>query len=183
MPQRVMYDSDVIADLPRDEMCATYSDLVPDQATLTKLRTEFPFGLLLIDRHGDPTGAATILDVETGLHGTADIPGWLDRKKREGITGTIYLNRANLAAGLTAIGTLQHFLWVATLDGTMHIQGFKPGKSPAVIQCFSESMLGFHADGSVILHSGWHAKTAKWIGAESLLPDLESVIHSIRHHT
>src|SRR6266567_5967401 len=87
---RMMFDSDVIADLPRAALCATYSDLIPDAATLARLRAEFPHGLVLIDRHGDPTGQATVLDVETSLHTPDQAPGWFDGKQREGIAGTIY---------------------------------------------------------------------------------------------
>ncbi len=153
---RIMFDSDVIADLPRNSLAATYSDLIPNKATLTKLRAEFPHGLVLIDRHGDPTGAASILDVEPTLHTPGDIPGWLDRKKRQGIVGTIYCDRNDLPACDAAAGSRRHWRWIATLDGTMHIAGFRPGHNPAAVQFATEAMLGFHCDGSVVWQDRWH---------------------------
>jgi hypothetical protein len=178
---RIMFDSDIIADLPRNAMAATYSDLIPDNATLVKLEAQFPFGLVLIDRHGDPTGAAVILDVETGLHNVADIPGWLDKKKAEGIIGTVYCNRGNLGACEAAIGARPHYLWVATLDGTMHITGFAPGERPAAVQFASETMLGFHADGSVIWVDQWHPSPA-WPGSAALLAELEAAVAAVKAH-
>lgn len=158
---RVMFDSDNIAALPRNAMAATYSDLVPNQAALTKLRSEFPQGLLLIDRHGDPTGQAVILDVETGLHSPADAPGWYDRQTKAGRTGlTIYCNRATLPAVNTAMGKRGFFRWVSTLDGTMHIDGFNPGHTPAAVQFANEQMLGFHCDASVVWEEQWHSAPA-----------------------
>jgi hypothetical protein len=186
---RLMFDSDVIADLPRNALAATYSDLIPDQAALTKLKAEFPLGLVLIDRHGDPTGAASVLDVETSLHTPADIPGWLDRKKTQGITGTVYCNRSNLAACDTAAGTRQHYRWIATLDGTMRIPGFPAGKSPAAVQFANEHMLGFHCDASVIWQDQWHPAPVTWPGSGPLLSTLKAaqatlatLVHTVETH-
>src|SRR5258708_35521836 len=97
---RLMYDSDVIDALPRDAMAATYSDLIPSLTALQRLRREFPFGVALIDRGlGDPTGEATILDIERGARTPADAPGWYDRKKADHLGDlTVYVNRDNLAA-------------------------------------------------------------------------------------
>ncbi len=155
---RVMFDSDNPADLPRGAMGATYSDLFVSAAELARLRGEFPAGLLLIDRHGDPLGQAVILDVETGLHKPSDAPGWFDRRMAEGATGlTIYCNRSNLAAVTAAMGDRGWFRWVATLDGTAHIAGFPPGLAPAAVQILGEAKLGFHADMSVVWEPGWHS--------------------------
>lgn len=171
---RLMFDSDIIADLPRNALAATYSDLIPDQPALTKLRAQFPHGLLLIDRHGDPTGTAVILDVETGLHAPADIPAWLDRKKAQGITGTIYCNRSQLAACDAAAGTRPHYRWIATLDGTLHIAGFKPGHTPAAVQFATSQMLGFHCDGSVVWQDDWHPEPVTWPGSGPVLKALKA---------
>jgi hypothetical protein len=178
---RIMFDSDIIADLPRNAMAATYSDLIPDKATLTKLEAQFPFGLVLIDRHGDPTGAAVILDVETGLHNVADIPGWLDKKKAEGIIGTIYCDRSTLAAADAAAGQRHHFRHVATLDGTMHIAGFAPGKTPAAVQFATAAMLGFHCDASVVWEDQWHPSPA-WPDSAPLLAQLEAAVAVVKAH-
>jgi hypothetical protein len=155
---RIMFDSDVIADLPRNSLAATYSDLIPNKARLTKLRAEFPHGLVLIDRGlGNPTGQASVADVETGALTVADFPDWYDDKTGAGIQFvTAYVNRSTLPALDAVLGNRHPYRWVATLDGTMHIAGFRPGHNPAAVQFASEQMLGFHADGSVVWQDGWH---------------------------
>ena len=156
---RLMFDSDVIDALPRDTMAATYSDLIPSLTALHQLRREFPFGIALIDRGlGDPTGMATILDVERGARVPAEAPGWYDHKKAEGLADlTVYVNRSNLAAVDAALGPDRHpYHWVATLDGTMHIPGFPAGRRPGLVQFAGETALGFHCDASVIWEAAWH---------------------------
>ena len=178
---RMMYDSDVIADLPRNSMAATYSDLIPDKAALTRLRAEFPHGLVLIDRHGDPTDAASVLDVERGLHTPNDIPAWLDAKKAQGITGTVYCDRANLKVCNAAAGKREHFRWIATLDGTIHIDGFVAGQTPAAVQFANSAMVGFHCDASVVNEDGWHPTPAIWQGSTVLLHGLQTVLTEVEN--
>lgn len=177
MTARLIFDSDTIADLPRDNMAATYSDLVPDAKTLAELRAEFPRGLVLIDRHGDPTGAATVLDVETGLHKPSDAPAWYDAKFSSHVSGlTVYSDRSNINAVSAAMGPRSFFRWIATLDGTMHIPRFKPGQTPAVIQFASAAMLGFHCDASVIWQDSWHrAGPVTWPNSAGVLSSLKAI--------
>lgn len=178
---RLMFDSDVIADLPRNTMCATYADLIHDHASLDNLRAEFRHGLLLIDRHGDPLDVADILDVERGLHGVSDAPAWLDHRQSQGKTGTLYCNRSTLPQLDAAVGTRHHFRWIATLDGTMHISGFKAGKTPAAIQFANAATLNFHCDGSVVWQDGWHPSPDVWQGSNTLLHGLQTILTDLEN--
>jgi hypothetical protein len=158
-----MFDSDQIGALPRGAIAATYSDLIHDQKSYQQLRGEFPHGLVLIDRGlGDPTGHASIIDVENGTHGAGDVPGWYDRKKAAGVGDlTVYANRSTMPAVDAAVGDGRHpWHWYATLDGTMHIEALPAGKRPALIQFATAAMLGFHADASVIWQPEWNASPA-----------------------
>jgi hypothetical protein len=178
---RMMFDSDKIADLPRNALCATYSDLIPDLPTLNSLRSKFPHGLLLIDRHGDPTGKATILDVESGLHTASDAPGWYDRQKAKGLRYlTVYNDRSHLDAVNAAMGPSRIFYhWIARLDGYAFVEGFEPGKRPAAIQVFGQDRLGFHCDGSVVWSDDWNADPIVWTGAQAIVPALIRVAREI----
>lgn len=186
---RVMFDSDVIDDLPTNTMCATYADLIHDHATLDNLRKKFRHGLVLIDRHGDPLDVATVLDVERGLHGSADVPGWLDRKKAQGVTGTVYCDRSHVQEVNAAAGQRHFFRWIATLDGTIHIDGFDAGHTPAAIQFANAAMLGFHCDASMVWEDNWHPAPSIWDrspillkGLQTISDDLANCIQVVKQH-
>ncbi len=178
---RLIFDSDQIGQLPRDAMAATYSDLVPAMAELANYQAQFPHGLVLIDRGlGDPTGAATVLDVESGAHRAGDAPGWYDRKRKAGhVSLTVYASRSTMPEVDAALGDTRHaWHWYATLDGTMHITGRQPGAGPAVVQFATAAMLGFHADCSVVWNDGWHPSRAPAIldSARAELGSLAAII-------
>ena len=160
---RVMLDSDVLADLDgHAELLATYSDLIHNAADLEALKARHPDSeIVLIDRGtGDPTGEATVIDIETGAFGVDHVPGWVREKKIAGkkyLTG--YCDRDNLP-GVQAIEGQGIWHWVATDDGTCHIQGFRPLHGPAVVQILGEGALGVHADLSLVFEDGWHPSTA-----------------------
>lgn len=157
--QRIGYDSDVIDDIPADaEVALTYSDLVPTRAELIKLEQRWPV-VVLIDRGtGDPTGLASVLDVERGAATVAQAPGWYDERVKAGIRWpTIYVNRANMAAVNAAMAGRMFYRWIATLDGTMRV-----AEHPAAMVQFAPASAagqpgtGWHADATVIRQSGWH---------------------------
>lgn len=154
---RVMLDTDELSALDGHcELLATYSDLVPNPA---ELRAKFPNSkLLLIDRgSGDPSGEASILDVETGAASIADIPGWLDRKHAAKVEfPTLYVNRSNIAQADAAAGNRPHYHWVATLDGTAFIGRFRALHGPAAIQILGSADLGAHDDLSLVFEDGWN---------------------------
>lgn len=186
---RVMFDSDTIADLPRNAPGATYADLIHDTAQLDNLRAEFPYGLLLIDRNGDPLDVADALDVETGLHSVSDARAWLEKRKKQGRTGRLYCNRSTLPALDAATQGINHLRWIATLDGTMHITGFNSPHTPAAIQFANSDMLGFHCDASIIYQDAflpapevWQGSNTLLAGMQTILGDLENCIAIIKRH-
>lgn len=157
MTIRFMLDSDNLTDLdPVASILATYSDLVPTPADL---RAKFPHSIIvLIDRGlGDPSGEATVFDIERGTMTVDQAVKEYDRKNAAGMKYlTAYANRANLPAVDSAFGARQVFRWVATLDGTSHISGIRALHGPAAIQCLPESDLGIHADGSLVFEDSWN---------------------------
>lgn len=177
---RLMFDSDIIADLPRNSMCATYADLVPDHATLDNLRAQFPYGLLFFDRHGDPLDIADIMDVERGLHKPEDAKPWLLKRKTQGKTGTIYADRNTMPTVNALCKGVPFFRHIATLDGTMHIDGYEAGHTPAAIQFASAAMLGFHCDASVVWQDAWHPSEI-WQGTQGLLAALQAMHTDLGH--
>jgi len=157
MSIRFMIDTDDLSVLTDHvQLQATYSDLVTDPATLAG---KFPHSIIIyIDRGlGDPGDKATIFDVERGALTVAQAVNEYDRKHAQGIRElTVYCDRSTLPAVNAAFGARQVYRWVATLDGTAHIDGHKPLESPAAVQCLSAAMLGIHADGSLVFQDGWH---------------------------
>jgi len=152
-----MLDTDDLSKLTDTvPLLATYSDLVPDPA---KLRATLPGAqLILIDRHiGDPSGEASVLDIEPGADSVAELPGWLERKRAAGVEFlTSYSDRDTLPA-IDALGDKgKCFRWVATLDGTSHIAGYTPLVSPAAIQTTGSTALDYHADLSLVFDGRWH---------------------------
>ena len=139
----------------RADLLATYADLISHQSQ-AELESEWP-QVAYIDRGtGDPLGLASIIDVEKGTHRPADAPGWYDRQHARGIKYlTVYCNRSTLPAVNAAMGKRKFFRWVATLDGTVHVPSFTPGKTPAAVQCLGAAALGFHADLSLVYEDWW----------------------------
>lgn len=157
MAIRVMLDTDDITAFdPACELLATYSDLVRD---LPALQAHYPDSrIILIDRGlGDPSGKASVADIETGALSIADVPGWLDRKEAEGIEfRTIYEFRNEFDQIQAAAGHREFYHWLATLDGTAFISRFKALHGPAAVQILPSSKLGVHADLSLVFEDGWN---------------------------
>lgn len=154
---RCMLDTDDLSKLDGQfELLATYSDLVTDPA---ELESHFPDSLILyIDRGlGDPGNKATIGDFETGALTVADVPTFLDRKKAEGKKyPTCYSSRDPMDAITQAAAGRPFWRWIATLDGTLFIVGFKPLSGPAAVQILPSQKLDYHADFSVVLEDDWN---------------------------
>lgn len=153
---RLAFDSDDLAALPNSApFLLTYSDIVPD---LAPLLAQHPHSrIILIDRGlGDPGTRATVADVESGALTIADIPHWYDEHHAAGRENlTIYTDRNNLPSSITALAGRPAFHWVATLDGTVHVDGFTPLVGPALVQILGENQLGIHADLSLVLRDDW----------------------------
>ena len=155
---RVMLDSDNPGVFPAGApMVATYADLATP-ALRDRLRAAHDT-VIWIDRgNGDPLHLATIIDVEAGLHAPGDAPGWYDRQRQAGARNlTVYCTRNGLPAVNAAMGDRSFFRWVATLDGTLHIDGFSPLCGPAAVQFADAGHAGMHVDVSLVYNDSWHA--------------------------
>jgi hypothetical protein len=117
-------------------------------------------GRVYIDVTGGIPNGAMWLDVEKGDATVADVPGWLEERARFG-EGGIYCDRDTLPAVEQAAGDRPHWLWIATLDGTVDI-ALPPGCGRLVaVQAFPAAWLPVHADLSVVLDAGyWEAHHA-----------------------
>jgi hypothetical protein len=157
---RVMFDSDNPAAFPPGaSMVATYADLATP--TLRDRLHAAHDTVIWINRHGDPMHLATVIDVERGLHSPDEAPGWYDRRHRAGARNlAVYCNRSMLPAVNAAMGDRHFFRWVATLDGTLHINGFAPFSGPAAVQFADESHAGIHVDVSLVFADSWHSNGA-----------------------
>lgn len=157
---RTMLDSDDLAALGHvTPLIATYADLFATHAELAGFLAAHPGQqAVFIDRGlGDPLGIASVLDIESGAHQPGDLPGWWDRQHGRGVDYlTAYSDRELLPVVIQAAGRRHVFHWVATLDGTVVIAGFAPLAAPAVVQIAGESLLGVHADLSLVLEDQWH---------------------------
>lgn len=169
---RVMLDSDridiILALNGTAPLLATYSDLVPHpdqlQAKLTHSK------LVLIDRGlGDPSGLASVYDIEGGADTPGGFPGWYDKQNAKGIADlTAYVNRSNLDQVDKDAGNRNFFRWVSTLDGTCSIAGFPHLRAPAAVQVLGEAHLGVHADLSLVYEDQWNS-TRELVAAD-LIP-------------
>lgn len=128
---------------------ATYADLVtPEIISAAGDR------LIVIDRgDGDPHNLATVADIEPALlsvaDGAAKVRQWIAEGRR---FPTAYHDRAQWQAVNEALAGEPFHHWVATLDGTLVPGGYYM----AAVQFAGASVLGFHADISVIWDEGWN---------------------------
>ena len=152
MPQ-FLFDSDdpAVLELPifNDSRVATYADLITPAIV-----NKFGARLAVIDRgHGDPMNLAHIVDVESGAlsieQGAAKLRQWTAEHRP---WPTAYVNRSNRATLKAALGTVDPFWWVATLDGTMNVDD----SYTALVQFAGEAAFGLHVDVSIIYHTGWN---------------------------
>jgi hypothetical protein len=154
---RTALDSDQLdAFTPNVDFILTYSDLITDPRAF---EAEHPGQQVrYIDRGlGDPDLKATIIDIERGAMTPAQLPAWYDERERLGRPYlTMYVNRSNLAAADAALQGRSINRWIATLDGTLHIDGFQPMHWPALVQFAGAAAIGIHADLSLVLSDGWN---------------------------
>lgn len=153
---RTALDSDdVNAFTTNVDFIFTYSDLITNPGGY---EARWPGQqVVYIDRgHGDPGLKATVADVESGLMTPAQLPAWFDERFDRGMKWlTHYSSRDTLPAIAAAIGKRVMWQWVATLDGTVAIPGFKPVYFPSIIQILPASKIGIHADFSLVLDPNW----------------------------
>ncbi|SRR5258708_7701813 len=149
----LMFDSDEPAVLlsAACEGCrvATYADLVTPAIIAAAGHR-----LVVIDRgKGDPHNVATVADIEQGcltvMDGAAKVRQWIAAGRP---FPTAYHNRSIAAQVTAAIGRGRYYTWDATLDGTMRV----PGVNLTAVQIAPASVVGFHADLSIIWDDSWH---------------------------
>jgi hypothetical protein len=113
--------------------------------------------LVRINVTGDPSHGGDVLDVETGDASPAHAPGWFDARTAAGGRGlTIYCNRSTLPAVDAAMAGRSYFRWIATLDGTLHIDGFPALAGPAAVQFATAQMAGRNVDVSLVMSDYFH---------------------------
>ncbi|MGH3284416.1 MAG: hypothetical protein ACRDPD_06985 [Streptosporangiaceae bacterium] len=152
---RLACDSDELAKLVECPVVLTYSDLVPDAAALKALEHRFPDSEVgLIDRGlGDPTGQATIADIETGTLALAQVTSWLAGKRHDGWSClTIYGSFSTLAQVDREAGPHKWWRWFARWGTTLQV----PGHPGAMLQFDSDGPE--HLDWSIIRNPHWHPR-------------------------
>lgn len=166
MAIRFMIDTDRLDKLTgHAELLATYADLVTN---FDELERQFPHSqMILIHRGlGDPTGKASVFDIEPGALSAEQAVQLYDEYHARGVKYlTAYHDRAQAAEVAAAFGTRKPYNWDATLDGTAFIRGFDPLHSPAVIQALSAAELDYHADGSLVFEDSWNPRPANMVPA------------------
>lgn len=153
---RTALDSDDLsAFTTTTDFVLTYTDLVPDAAAF---EARYPAQqVVYIDRKlGDPGTKASIIDIELGAFSVADIVPWFEERFHKGMRWlTHYSDRNDLPAILAELAGRNMWQWVATLDGTVHVDGYTPLFRPDIVQILGSDKLGIHADFSLVLNPGW----------------------------
>lgn len=162
MSFRIMFDSVDPSAIPADaELVAGYVD-GPKSVWPTNAWTMFPKAQLVrINVTGDPVNGGDVLDVETGDATPDHAPAWFDARGGDAAGLTIYCNRDTLPAVEQAMGKRRYFRWIATLDGTFVIPGYKPLEGPAAIQFAGAAQLGGrNVDMSLVMRDYFHPAPA-----------------------
>jgi hypothetical protein len=156
MTARILYDSTDLSLIPAD------AGLVGSYANGTyatqwaDVKAMFPTAAhIRIDVLAE--GVGNCLDVETGDATPDHARAWLEGRIAAGVPyPAIYCSRSTLAAVEAACAGLQYWHWVATLDGNIHIDGYKPLHRPAAIQFAGAKLAGVNVDVSIVYADGWH---------------------------
>lgn len=159
MSYRIMFDSIDPSAIPADaELVAGYVD-GPQSAWKSTAWTMFPHAQLVkINVTGDPSHGGNALDVER-FDATPDhAPAWFDASGGDAAGLTIYCNRDTLPAVERAMGKRRYFRWIATLDGTLHIDGYPPLEGPAAVQFANSTMAGRNVDVSLVMSDYFHPR-------------------------
>jgi len=143
---RFAVDSDDLSQLFPADFVRTYSDLIRNTGDLAALRARFPDSVVeLIDRGlGDPTGAATIANIEPGALTAAEGADRIRAWHAEGRPDLIaYCDQALIANVVAAWGQL-----------------VIAGHPSAQVQFANAGMLGLHADLTIIWNPAYRARAA-----------------------
>ena len=155
---RFAVDSDDLSQLFPADFVRTYSDLIRNTGDLAALRARFPDSVVeLIDRGlGDPTGAATIANIEPGALTAAEGADRIRAWHAEGRPDLIaYCDQALIANVVAACRDLSYWHWIAAW-GQLVIAGHPS----AQVQFANAGMLGLHADLTIIWNPAYRARAA-----------------------
>lgn len=133
----------------------TYTDLITDPSAF---EAKFPGQqVVYIDRAlGDPGLKATVIDIEPGAFTPVQVVDWFEERFRRGVRWlTHYSDRNDLPVIRGFLAGRVMWEWVATLDGTAHINGYVPLRGPDLVQVLDAGHLGFNADFSLVLNPLW----------------------------
>lgn len=152
---RLACDSDRLSALAETDVVLTYSDLIAGTTELQALELRFPHSEIgLIDRGlGDPTGQATIANIEPGALVPAQMPAWFGAKRAAGwsnVTG--YGLAATLAEVEQLAGPHGWWRWFARWGTVLQV----PGHPEAMLQFDNDP--DEHLDWSIIRNPHWHPR-------------------------
>jgi hypothetical protein len=156
---RLMFDSTTpFESIPSTaEMVATYCSGI-GAVRLHDVKAHWPNAKLVrVNVDANPT-LGDCLDVENGDATPDHLDEWAKARLAAGVPPenlAVYCDRSTLPA-VQAATSLHLFHWVATLDGTLVVHGYKPLHSPAAVQCIGGNAAGANVDISIVFEDGWH---------------------------
>lgn len=152
---RLACDSDNLDALLPTPVIMTYSDLIPSAGAMAGLHERFPRSvILLIDRGlGDPTGRASIADVERGALTVTQLPAWWDQKHAAQIPFlTVYASLDRIPEVDDALGTgRNHWRWIASWQAGIGV----PAYPSAMHQFVNGKLLSARVDLSAVLNENY----------------------------
>lgn len=158
---RLACDSDDLSALVHTDVVLTYSDLIKTDAEHQALKARFAGSVVeLIDRGlGDPTGRATVLDVERGARTPADCPGWFDKQHAAGLSWlTVYHSLDRFSDVDTAMGHRSGWWrWIAMWGHGLVV----PGRPTVMLQFTDGARIGARVDLSAVHNDAWHPQPAR----------------------
>jgi hypothetical protein len=105
-----------------------------------------------------------MLDVERGDATPDHAPGWVNARRTAGEKYVaVYAARDTWPAinqAFQQANVKPPFRAVATLDGTLHVDGFEPFHGPAAVQFGSARMAGINVDVSLVYEDDWHPQAS-----------------------
>lgn len=155
---RLACDSDQLARLVETQVVLTYTDLITDMSGLAMLEKRFPHSEIgLIDRGlGDPTGQATIANVEPGALTPAQAAVFLGAKRHDGWSCVTGYGLASALAEVEQIaGPHNWWRWFARWGTVLEI----PERPAAMLQFDNDPVE--HLDWSIIRNPHWHPRARR----------------------
>jgi hypothetical protein len=169
MTYRLMYDSNVLDDIPADARIAASYGTGPYAVNIGQFIQRFPsVPRVLIDITGEDPQGCSVLDVENGAATPADAPAWIrDRLRTAGNYAIVYCALDTMSSVMGATGDLIHgkdyWFWIANPEWDFATAQSYADNTPGVIGV-QYQWPGYgspgHYDVSVITANWWHADPA-----------------------